>query len=170
MNTKLIEKLVEHKSGAHPVRYSRSDVNSLADLSLHQSIYQYLRSCLPAEKYVASSVVVLPLLDILGAMGEDTSPGTYIRPFGYLITSTSLCGNAICFHNHSGNVFWCHHESFSRQGISYRSPGRREWSWFSEYTPENVQHAMVLLSSNIENFLTTLLTDQLTDSLGDLDC
>lgn len=83
--------------------------------------------------------------------------------------ATSIGGNAICFHSPSGKVFWADHGSFSPDSISYKERSSGEWKYLYEYTPANVETALVPLSSNIERFLTELLSDKLTEQLEALD-
>lgn len=169
MDVNYIRELVRHKSGTEPKLRDDGTLALLADIATNADVNQYLRLCLPERKYIASGVTVLPLDDIQGSMGEDTSPGTYIRPFGYLIICRSIGANTVCLHNESGKVFWAGHESFSWEWITYKDRNSGEWKSLREHTPENVQRAMVPLADNIEAFLIALLKDELTAQLRALD-
>ncbi len=169
MDVSRIRELVRQKSGAEPREHLESSLALLADVATHPDVQEYLRFCLAPGKYIASKVTVLPLDDIQESMGEDTSPGTYIRPFGYLIVCRSIGANTICLHNESGKVFWADHESFSWEWITYKDRASGEWKSLKEYKPENVQQAMLPLADSIEVFLAALLKDELTMQLRALD-
>jgi hypothetical protein len=102
-------------------------------------------------------------------MGEGSAPGSFIRPFGYLIVATSVGGNVLCLHQTTGRVFWADHDSFSDDMIMFQNQATGSWEYLYEYTPANVERAMVPVSENFETFLNTLLADQLTAQLDALD-
>lgn len=169
MNVEKISRLATEKSGINPTIYDDAALNSLAEFLEQPDIASYLRNCLPSEVVGASGVRLLPLGAIEQEMFEDAAPGSYIRRFGYLVVATSIGGNAICFHSPSGKVFWADHVSFNSRCISFKERKTGEWKYLYEFTPENVEKALVLLSDNIESFLANLLADRLTAQLEVLD-
>jgi hypothetical protein len=86
-----------------------------------------------------------------------------------LIVATSIGGNAVCIHSATGKVFWADHDSFSDDSISYKDRASEDWKYLHEYTPANVEKALVPLSNNIESFFIDLLSDRLTEKLDALD-
>ena len=106
---------------------------------------------------------------IVREMSEGAAPGSYIRQFGYLVIATSIGGNVLCLHQSTGRVYWTDHTSFSHDMIAFQDQVTGMWEYLYEYTPANVERAMVLISENLETFLTALLTDQLTAQLDILD-
>ena len=102
-------------------------------------------------------------------MGEASAPGSFIRPFAYLIIATSVGGNAICVHQATGQVFWIDHDSFSDDMISFRDRTTGEWQYLYEYSDVNVQRAMVPIAEAFDSFLIALLTDKLGAQLDVLD-
>ena len=169
MNVEHIRTLVTQKCGQPPQARDDAALNELVDEAAHQDVREYLRHCLPPETYVASQVRVLPWEAILRELGEGSAPGSFIRRFGYLIFATSVGGNVVCLHSATGRVLWAGHDNFSDDMIMFQNRTTGEWQYFYEYSPENVEQAMVLLSENLETFLTGLLTDQLTGQLEALD-
>src|SRR5206468_12508932 len=102
-------------------------------------------------------------------MAEGAAPGSFIRPYGYLVVASSIGGNAVCFHSPSGKVFWADHVSFAPDCISFKDRTTGEWKYLHEYTPQNVAKALVPLDEDIESFLKDLLKDRLTKKLEALD-
>src|SRR5437870_11373805 len=169
MNAAEIRRLIAKKSGRQPLRYARSALSGIEELLASPDIFEYVQVCLPKEIYCASNVRILPLERILGEMGEAANPGSFIRPFGYLVVGTSVAGNAVCFHSPSGKVFWAGHDTYSEPLISFKNRDTGEWEELFEYTAENVRRAMVHLSDSVESFLKDLLADRLTARFEALD-
>jgi hypothetical protein len=169
MNLNLVQKLLAQKTGKKPKAHSDISLASLADFLGQDQIAGYLRHCLPDELIGASGVRVLPLDAIQEEMAEGAAPGSFVRPFGYLVVATSISGNAICFHSPSSKVFWADHTSFNTESIKFEDRATGQWKYLYEYSPENVQKALVPLSDNIGTFLEDLLTDRLTAQLDSLD-
>ena len=169
MNINRIQTLLTQKDRKKPKAYADGVLASLAEFLEQTQIADYLRHCLPDEVIDASGVRVLPLSAIQDEMAEGAAPGSFVRPFGYLVVATSIGGNAICFHSPSGKVFWGDHVSFNTKSIKFKDRATGQWKYLYEYSPENVQKALVPLSDNIENFLSDLLTDRLNAQLDALD-
>lgn len=169
MNVSAIASLMARKSRKHPTTRNDDALVSLAEFLEQPDISDYLHHCVPDEVVGASDVRVLPLPDIEQEIAEGAAPGSFIRPYGYLVVATSIGGNAICFHSPSGKVFWADHDSFSADSISYKDRSSGEWKYLDKKTPSNVEKALVPLSSNIERFLTDLLSDRLAEQLEALD-
>ena len=169
MKREILRKLVEQKSGRPPANVDDIALVPIKDLIKHADVDEYLRYCLPQFSYQASGIGVYCLRDIVGEMHVEAAPGGFIRPFGYLIVAKSAGGNVLCFGATSGKVFWTDHESFIDGCISFENRSTGDWEEFHEYTPQNVERAMVWLSDSIEGFLLPLLNDQLKarlDALG----
>ena len=169
MNTELIRTLVTQRSGQPPEHVASGIVDELAGQEPHPDVVEYLSHCLPISTYAASGVRVLPIQAIEREMGEASAPGSFIRPFGYVIIAISVGGNAICAHASTGRVFWANHDSFSSDTIMFENRATRDWEYLYEYSSENVERAMLLLSENVEAFFTDLLADRLSDRLDELD-
>lgn len=170
MNRGTLRNLVEQKSRHSPASCEDVALALIRDLiDGHPDVDEYVRYCLPQRSYQASGVGVLDLQDILEEMHPEAAPGGLIRPFGYLIVASSPGGNAVCFQCATGKVFWVDHESFVDGEISFQNRSTDQWEFLHEYSPENVERAMVPLSDNIETFLIALLTDELTARFDDLD-
>lgn len=169
MDINRIYGLLSRKTAIKPKSYDIAALNSLAEFLRHPDIADYLRHCLPQEVVGVSGVRLLPLEAIEGELAEGAAPGSFVRPYGYLVVATSVGGNAICFHSPSGRVFWVDHESFNTKSITFQDRTTGQWKYLYEYSPENVQKAFVPLSDNIENFLSDLLTDKLEARLNSLD-
>jgi hypothetical protein len=169
MNVKTVVDLVAQKSGKQPKPCDDAALSSLAEFLEQPAIGDYLRNCLPVEVLGASDVRLLPLDAIEQEMAEGAAPGSFIRPYGYLVVASSIGGNAVCFHSPSGKVFWADHASFASDCISFKDRITCQWKYIYEYTPENVEKALVLLADDIESFLKDLLADRLTKQLESLD-
>ena len=169
MNAKTVVELVTQKSGKSPKSCDDAALKSVADFLEQPAIAEYLRNCLPVEVLGASEVRLLPLDAIEQEMAEGAAPGSFIRPYGYLVVASSIGGNAICFHSPSGKVFWADHVSFAADCISFKERTTGQWKYLYEYTSENVEKALVPLADDIEIFLRDLLTDRLTKQLEALD-
>ena len=115
MNINRIQNLLTQKTGKKPKAYSDAALVSMVEFLEQTQIADYLRHCLPDEVIEASGVRVLPLDAIQKEMAEGAAPGSFLRPFGYLVVATSVGGNAICFHSPSGKVFWADHVSFTTE-------------------------------------------------------
>lgn len=169
MDIEQLKTLVTQKSGQSPQPQDAAALGELLDATAHEDVRDYLRHCLPSEIYQGSQMRVLPLEGIIREMGEGSAPGAFIRPFGYLIFATSVGGNVLSVHQATGRVFWADHDSFSDDMIMFQNRETGNWDYLYEYTPANVERAMVTVSGNFENFFTALLTDQLTAQLDALD-
>jgi len=169
MNIDQVRTLASQKCGQQPQPQDDAALSELVDVAAHPDVREYLRHCLPPETYQASQIRVLPWEAIAREMGEGSAPGSFIRPFGYLIVATSVGGNALCLHQATGRVFWADHDSFSNDMIMFQNRTTGNWEYLYEYSAENVERAMVPISESVENFLTALLTDQLTAQLDALD-
>ncbi len=169
MDTEQIRTLVTQKSGQPPQPQDDPALDELVDEAAHPDVREYLRRCLPLETYLASEIRVLPWEAIVREMGEGSAPGSFIRPFGYLVFATSVGGNALCLHQTTGRVLWTDHDSFSDDMIMFQNQATRSWEYLYEYTAANVERAMVPISENVEDFMTALLTDQLRAQLVALD-
>lgn len=141
----------------------------LRGLIAHPDVDEYVRYCLPRDSYQACGVGVLGLGDMIAEMHPGAAPGGFIRPFGYLVIASSAGGNVVCFQSSTGKVSWADHESFTDGEISFQNRSTGEWEFLEEYSPANVERAMVPVSDNIENFLTSLLTDRLESLFDELD-
>lgn len=146
-----------------------TDILPLADYLGFAELGEYLKHCTPREVVIASGVRLLPISAIRDEMVEGAAPGSFLRPFGYLVVATSVGGNAICFHGPSGKVFWADHTSFQTDSICYEDRSTRKWKYLYEYNPTNVMQALVELSVDSEKFLVELLDDRLTEKLCSLD-
>jgi len=169
MNVEQLKASVTQKSGQPPQPQDNATLGQLLNATAHVDVKDYLHHCLPSETYQASQMRVLPLEAIAGEMGEGSAPGSFIRPFGFVIVATSVGGNVLCMHQSTGRVFWADHDTFSDDTIMFQNRRTGNWEYLYEYSAENVEHAMVLLSESMETFLTALLTDQLTAQLDALD-
>ena len=97
MDIEQIKTLVAQKCGQPPQPQDDAVFSELVDVAAHPDVREYLRHCLPSETYVASQVRVLPWKAISREMIEGSAPGSFIRPFGYLIVATSVGGfSGIC--------------------------------------------------------------------------
>jgi hypothetical protein len=169
MNAGKIRALLAEKSGGSGMCYDRHTLASLNEFLVQPDICDYLLNCLPRDVVIASGVRLLPLRFIENEMAEGAAPGSFVRPYGYLIIATSIGGNAVCFHSPSGNVLWADHTSFTTSNISYEDRKSKEWKYFHEYSINNVRKAMVPLGDDIETFLCSLLSDQIVECLDALD-
>ena len=169
MNANTIRNLLEQKAGKLPKMRSHEELQSLAEFLEQPDTADYLQHCVPDDVIAASGVRLLPINAIEQEMAEGAAPGSFIRPFGYLIVATSIGGNAVCIHSATGKVFWADHDSFSDDSISYKDRASEDWKYLHEYTPANVEKALVPLSNNIESFFIDLLSDRLTEKLDALD-
>src|SRR5438094_127739 len=151
MNIAAIRSLVEQKSGHAPLNLDDTAAAPLRDLLDHPDINDYVRCCLPQDTCLASQnqLAVYGLEGIIAEMHPESGPGDCIRRFGYLVVASSAGGNVVCFHSPTGRVFWVDHETFAPAGISYKNRSTGEWVFLEEYSPENVEQAMVPLSDNI---------------------
>src|ERR1017187_8941244 len=120
MNISYIQNLLTQKTGKKPQAYFEATLASLAEFLEQAQIADYLRHCLPDEITGATGVRVLPLDAIQKEMAEGAAPGSFVRPFGYLVVATSVGGNAICCHSPSGKVFWADHVSFTADRITFK--------------------------------------------------
>lgn len=169
MDINKIYDLLSRKKATKPKSYDIAALGSLAEFLKNPDIADYLRHGLPQEVVDVSGMRLLPLEAVKGEMAEGAAPGSFIRPYGYLVVATSVGGNVICFHSPSGRVFWADHESFNTKCIKFQDRTTGQWKYLYEYSPENVQKALVPLSDSLENFLGDLLTDRLTSRLDSLD-
>lgn len=168
MNTSRIISLIETRTGIAAASYKQDDLDDLSVFFAHESIGNYLLSCLPIDSYVASGVSVHNLDRIRGEICEGASPGGFIFPHGYLVVASSVGGNAICFHSSTGRVVWADHTSFHSDSISYENRTTRKWIYLP-FSTENISQAVVPLSDNIGTFMEDLLLDKLTEQLITLD-
>jgi hypothetical protein len=169
MNLEAIANLIAEKTGERPRSYGEAELRSLAEFLEQPAISQYLQRCLPVKTLGASDVRLLSLEAIELEMAEGAAPGSFLRPYGYIVVATSVGGNAICFHASTEKVFWADHVSFASDCICFKDRTTGQWKYLYEYSPENVQSALVQLSEDIETFLTGLLGDRLTNRLEALD-
>jgi hypothetical protein len=169
MNVNVIVNLIRAKTGKQPQSRRDDALVRLREFLQHPDIADYLRHCVPDDIVGASDIRILPLDAIEQEMADGVAPGSFIRPYGYLVVATSIGGNAVCFHLHSGKVCWADHDSFSSDCISYKDRSSGEWKYLYEYTPANVEKALVLLSPSIERFLIDLLSDRLMKQLEALN-
>lgn len=121
MNIEQIRALVTQKCGQPPQPQDVAALSEFVDVATHPDVRDYLRHCLPSETYLASQIRVLPWETIGREMGEGSAPGSFIRPFGYLIVATSIGGNALCLHQTTGRVFWADHDSFSDDMVMFQN-------------------------------------------------
>jgi hypothetical protein len=135
MNIDQIRSLVTQKCGQPPQAREDTVLNELVDETTHQDVREYLRHCLPPETYLASQVRVLPWETILREMVEGSAPGSFIRPFGYLIFATSVGGN-VCLHSATGRVLGAGHDNFSDDMIMFQNRTTGKWQYLYEYSPE----------------------------------
>ena len=180
MNTDRIRTLIIGKVKTRPAMMKRArkdakdapetltarDLAGLEPWLAHNDLNQYLTACLVPGGYIASGMAVHDLRDIRDSTVEGCSPGGYILPFGYLVIASSAGGNELCVGT-DGRVYWADHEGFACF-ITHKDPQTGKLQ-DSEYTPENVQRALVPVSDNFEAFLVSLLTDRLDQQLRALD-
>lgn len=169
MDIEQLKTLVTQRSGKSPLPLDDSVLRESGYEVLHPDVRDYLCQCLPREIYLASQMRVLPWEAILREMSEGAAPGSFIRPFGYIIVATSVAGNVLCIHQATGRVFWADHDSFSTGMIMFQNRTTHSWEYLYEYTPANVERALVCVSNSIESFLSALLTNQATADLDVLD-
>jgi hypothetical protein len=117
--------------------------------------------------YLASGVRLLPLVAICEEI-TDLVPGARLFPFGYIPIATSIGGNAVCA-NTVGHVFWANHDGWYEDHLLFHDRNMDEWIELYEYTPTNVERALVRLNIDFEAFLVAMLSDQLTEQLDRLD-
>jgi hypothetical protein len=168
MDTDAIRSLVAAKAACLPVQYEAADLRGLDACMGHGDIRDYLSQCLSLSGYVASGVRVHNLRSIRDEVCPGAGPGGYIFPHGYVVVASSVGGNAVCFHSPSGRVVWADHEGFADGTICYKDRASGEWR-DAEFTPLNIERAVVLLSSDIGMFLRDLLADRLGQELEALD-
>ena len=168
MDIDAIRSLVAARAGSAPVNYEAADLHGFDGCSGHPDLRSYLQTCLSRKGYVASGVRVHNLESIRDEVCPGAGPGGYIFPHGYLVVASSIGGNGVCFHSPSGRVVWADHEGFADDTICYKDRVTGKWHDM-EFTPANIERAVVLLSSDIEEFLEELLTDKLQQKLDELD-
>ncbi len=180
MDTNRIRTLIIEKVKARPAimkrvrKYAKdapealppSELTGLEPWLANNDVRQYLTECLVPGGYTASSMAVHDLREIRASTVEGCSPGGYILPYGYLVIADSIGGNGLCVAT-DGRLYWADHETFA-DSITYKHPDTGELEDL-EYTLENVQRALIPLSDNFEDFLVSLLTDQLDQRLEQLD-
>jgi len=157
------------KTGKLPMEYSLEDLGELAEMASHPKVLEYLLHFLPHEGYAASKVSVHSLelirVETLGQGG----PGYYIRPYAYLCVAGTIGGNQVCCHGASGRVFFADHISFTADEICYKDQDTKYWEYLNEYTPKNVERALVFLHGDLIEFMTALARDELQEQLDRLD-
>ena len=168
MNADGIRSLVAAKAECAPVHYEAADLRGLDACLAHRDIRDYLSQCLSPSGYVASGVRVHNLNSIRDEVCPGAGPGGYIFPHGYVVVASSIGGNAVCFHSPSGRVVWADHEGFADDTICYKDRATGEWH-STEFTPANIERAVVVLSTDIGMFLFDLLADRLEQELEALD-
>src|SRR5438552_2616313 len=146
MNVNAIANLMARRSGKQPKTLDDDALVAVAEILEQPDIADYLRHCLPEDVVEASDIRLLPLDAIEQEMAVGTAPASFVRSYGYLVVATSVGGNAICFHSPTGKVFWADHDSFSPDSISYKDRSSGDWKYLYEYTPANVEKALVPLS------------------------
>ena len=169
MNLKNVHDIIVRKSGKAPKFFQDAALVALADFLEQPTIANYLRTCIPVEVLYCSGVRLLPLEAIRQEMAEGAAPGSFLRPYRYLVVATSIGGNAVCFHSPSGRVYWADHDSFTPDCIAFKNRTTGHWEYIHKYNPENVRRALVSLGNDIEGFLMDLLEDRLTSYLESLD-
>src|SRR6266568_6360246 len=159
MNLEILRTLVELKSGQPPESSDELSLSPIKDLIVHPDVNEYICYCLPRFSYQVCGIAVQSLRDIIGEMHPGAAPGGYIRPYGYLVIANSAGGNVLCLQSATGKVFWTDHDSFLDDSISIQNRSTGDWEFLDDYTPENVQRAMVLVSDDLESFLVALLNE-----------
>lgn len=167
MNSERIVSLVTAKAGGSPVRLQPHQLQDFAGCFAHADIRDYLTGCLPVDGYTASGIYVHNLDRIRGEVCAGAGPGGFIFPHGYVVIASSVGGNAVCFHSPSGRVVWVDHTSFTDDTISYKDRATGKWCYLP-FAAENIERAVILLSDDIESFLTDLLHDRLEANLDEL--
>ena len=168
MDIDAIRSLVAAKAGCAPVHYEAAELLGFDGCLAQRDIRDYLSQCLSPSGYVASGVRVHNLTSIRGEVCPRAGPGGYIFPHGYIVVASSIGGNAVCFHSPTGRVVWADHEGFADDVICYQDRASGKWH-DAEFTPANIEKAVVLLSADIGNFLSDLLADKLEQQLEALD-
>lgn len=165
----LIKNLVTQKSGFETVSLDTDSLARFGDIP-SSDLREYLTTCLAIESYAASEVTVA---DFNGLMEEnlgDAAPGGDIFRFGFLSIATSVGGNAVCVDTRTAEVFWADHTYFLDDLISYEDRSTGEYVHLrGAYTEETVRRALVLLSEDLGSFVESLLRDELTAALDELD-
>jgi len=95
MNLKNVHDLIVRKSGKAPKFFHDDALGALADFLEQPTIANYLRTCIPVEVVYCSGVRLLPLENLQQEMGEGAAPGSFLRPYGYLVVATSIGGNVV---------------------------------------------------------------------------
>jgi hypothetical protein len=102
MNANTIRNLLKQKAGKLPKTRSNEELQSLAEFLEQPDTADYLQHCVLDDVIAASGVRLLPINAIEQEMAEGAAPGSFIRPFGYLIVATSIGGNTVCIHSPTG--------------------------------------------------------------------
>ena len=130
-------------------------------------IAEYLSHCVTKDGYFVSGIRVKGLQD-LREENKNLTPGSQIRPHGYLVIGSSIGGNAVVFST-TGDVLWADHTSYNNPNeIKFENRATGAW----EYVPwsaANLRRSMVHLSSSIETFMLDLIAGKLTAQLDKLD-
>ncbi|KAB2928500.1 MAG: hypothetical protein F9K24_21885 [Leptonema illini] len=169
MNIAKIKNLIQKKTDGLITDLSNGDFALFEKFLGNDAIAQYLKSCISKENYVCSDINICGLERLIDENFGEASPGIFIADYGYLIIGTSIGGNAICFCSHDSYVYWANTANFSVGLISYEDKSTGRWVELMEYNSANVQSAMILLSTSIEDFLVEMLTDSLAAKMAILD-
>ena len=120
----------------------------LEEFFTHPIIGEYFSTLTPARSYQASGVWVGTLDDLRALIfPPDSTPESQLFPHGYIPVAGDGGANSICFHLKSGRVIFAHHER----------------------TSEVIDGDALILSEDLDAFLTDLLHDRLTERLDELD-
>jgi hypothetical protein len=91
----LLEDIIE-KSGISFRPAPGSSVDQLGAIGVPEDALAFYRTSEPSKCAEIDGVRLWPISEILSE-NKDYVPGCYIHPFGYVVFSTTLFGDAFCF-------------------------------------------------------------------------
>lgn len=91
---KLVD-LIATQTGTEFRAASKSDLAALGALRLPDPVLSFFAQHEPSE-CAEGQVRLWPIADMLQE-NRDLIPGAYIAPLGYVVFSTTFCGDAYCF-------------------------------------------------------------------------
>lgn len=167
-----IRKLVAMRSGSPPASHSGAELEAIGDPLFDVELKMYLASCLPTEVIQVSGVRLLPLEAILAEISPGAVPGSFLHRYDYVPIATSIGGNMVAIYawaDRRAKAYWADHSGWYDDFISYEDRSTGEWIELPDYSPENVEKALVPLGSSLTEFLAALLRDELREQLESLD-
>jgi len=92
---KRLVKLIARQTGTKFRAASQSDLAELRTLRLPEPVVGFYAQHEPTE-CAEGQVRLWPIADMVRE-NRDLIPGAYVAPLGYVVFSTTLCGDAYCF-------------------------------------------------------------------------